>query len=277
MTAMSSSASLRSLLSPSVRNAGKSRVPQRRKDQPREQVAAVCYRIHNDRLEILLVQTRRGGRWIFPKGGVEPGLTRSQSARLEALEEAGVHGSIEEAPFAEYAIPQGSAQEGPPCESTIAAYLCAVTWLTSPHEANRNPTWFSPEKAKKQLSRSRERHFAREICRVVDRAVTRVERLQSCDFKANDPLRRTDFESPEVRFGYSGWHTNPMPRAMPHLLRAARQSVVVDVRPLATRQVLQLGPAPDPRRGMEFVPRPVAQNRETGQKKKSGTTRAFRS
>jgi 8-oxo-dGTP pyrophosphatase MutT (NUDIX family) len=190
MTAMSSSASVRSLASLSVRNTGRSRVPQRRKDQPRVQVAAVCYRIHNNRLEILLVQTRRGGRWIFPKGGVEPGLTRSQSAALEALEEAGVHGSIEEAPFAEYAIPQSGAREGSPYQSTIAAYLCAVTWLTSPHEANRNPTWFSPEKAKKQLSRSREQYYARELCRVVDRAVMRVERLQSSDFRTNDPLRQ---------------------------------------------------------------------------------------
>ncbi|HXM63149.1 MAG TPA: NUDIX domain-containing protein [Terriglobales bacterium] len=277
MTAMSSSASLRSLLSPSVRDAGRLRVRQRRKAQPREQVAAVCYRIHNDRLEILLVQTRRSGRWIFPKGGVEPGLTRSQSAALEALEEAGVHGSIEEAPFAEYAIPQSGAQRGSRSESTIAAYLCAVTWLTSPHEVNRNPTWFSPEKAKKQMSRSRERRSARELCWVVDRAVMRVERLQSCDFKANDPLRRTDFESPTAQVGYGSWHASPKPRTMPNLLRAVRQSVVVDVRPLAARGILQLGSAPDPARGMQFVPRPAGQNHERGQRKKSGTARTFRS
>jgi 8-oxo-dGTP pyrophosphatase MutT (NUDIX family) len=277
MTAMSSPASLRSLLPPSVRNPGKSRLSQRRKDLPREQVAAVCYRIHNDRLEILLVQTRRSGRWIFPKGGVEPGLTRSQSAALEALEEAGVHGSIEETPFAEYAIQHSGAGRCFPGESTIAAYLCAVTWLTSPHEVNRNPTWFSPEKAKKQLLRSRERRSARELCRVIDRAVMRVERLQSCDFKANDPLRRTDFEFPATRYGHSGWDATRQPRAIPNPLRAAGQSVVVDVRPLAARGVLQLGPAPDPARGMQFVPRSVGQNREPGQRKKSGTARTFRS
>lgn len=276
MTAMSSPASLRSLLPPSVRNPGKSRLSQRQKDLPREQVAAVCYRIHNDRLEILLVQTRRSERWIFPKGGVEPGLTRSQSARLEALEEAGVHGSIEEAPFAEYAIPQSGAGRRFPGESTIAAYLCAVTWLTSPHEVNRNPTWFSPEKAKKQLSRSRERRFARELCRVVDRAVMRVERLQSCDFKANDPLRRTEFESRELRFGYTGWQATPRPRAVPNLLCATRQPAVVDARPLAARGVLQLGPAPDPPRGMQFVSRPADQKRELRRRKKSGAARTSR-
>ncbi len=55
----------------------------------------------NAAFEFLLVQTR-GGRWIFPKGGVEPGLTHAQSAALEAFEEAGVHGRMEEIPFARY-------------------------------------------------------------------------------------------------------------------------------------------------------------------------------
>jgi 8-oxo-dGTP pyrophosphatase MutT (NUDIX family) len=274
---MSSSTSLRSLDSASVQNTGRARVPQLRKDQARVQVAAVCYRIHNDRLEFLLVQTRRGGHWIFPKGGVEPGLTRSQSAALEALEEAGVHGSIEEAPFAEYAIPQRKMEEGSHDESTIAAYLCAVTWLTSPHEANRNPSWFSPEKAKKQLSRSRERHFAGELCRVVDRAVTRVERLRSCDFKANDPLRRTEFEFPVSLVGYSGWQIGARSRTMPKLIRAARRSTVIDVRPLAARRVLQLGPAPDPSLGIQFVQRPTGLSREPIQRKRSGAARSSRS
>ena len=44
----------------------------------------------------------RGGRWTFPKGRVESGLTHAQAAALEAFEEAGVHGRIEEAAFARY-------------------------------------------------------------------------------------------------------------------------------------------------------------------------------
>ena len=52
-----------------------------------EQVAAVCYRVRMGVIEFLLVQTGKG-RWIFPKGGVEPGLTHAQAAALEAFEEA---------------------------------------------------------------------------------------------------------------------------------------------------------------------------------------------
>src|SRR2546427_12586408 len=67
------------------------RVSQVRRLRKCQQVAAVCYRIRGSGIEFLLVQTR-GGRWTFPKGGVEPGLTHAQAAALEAYEEAGAHG-----------------------------------------------------------------------------------------------------------------------------------------------------------------------------------------
>src|SRR5436190_4561919 len=77
-------------------------VSQLRKLRECEQVAAVCYRKRNGRIEFLLVQTRGSGRWTFPKGNTEPGLTHAQAAALEAFEEAGVHGRIEEASFTRY-------------------------------------------------------------------------------------------------------------------------------------------------------------------------------
>src|SRR5215472_18742743 len=54
-----------------------------------EKVAAICFRVRTGVIEFLLVQTRRG-RWTFPKGNTEPGLTTAQAAALEAFEEAGV-------------------------------------------------------------------------------------------------------------------------------------------------------------------------------------------
>src|SRR5882757_1904039 len=66
-----------------------------------EQVAAVCFRIRDGVIEFLLVRTRKE-RWIFPKGSAEPGLTHAQAAALEAFEEAGVHGRMEETSFIRY-------------------------------------------------------------------------------------------------------------------------------------------------------------------------------
>src|ERR1700683_3268119 len=143
----------------------------------RQQVAAVCYRMRKRGIQFLLVQTG-GGRWIFPKGGAEPGMTYAQSAALEAFEEAGVHGRIEEIPFARYLRPKsenaaGSSDAGP----AVTAYLCEVSRLELPQERGRNPTWFSAEEAKGRLLDHRTREYGAELALVVDRALLRIRRL----------------------------------------------------------------------------------------------------
>ncbi|WP_254448943.1 NUDIX hydrolase [Thalassococcus sp. S3] len=58
----------------------------------RTQFAALCYRFSNNRTEVLLITTRRTGRWILPKGWPMDGMTPAASALQEAWEEAGVVG-----------------------------------------------------------------------------------------------------------------------------------------------------------------------------------------
>lgn len=58
------------------------------------QSAVVGYRTAADGLEVLLVTSRIRGRWVLPKGTVEPGLTAAASAAKEAWEEAGVTGFV---------------------------------------------------------------------------------------------------------------------------------------------------------------------------------------
>lgn len=151
-------------------------------------MAAVCYRMGKRGFEFLLVQTR-GGRWIFPKGGVERGLTHAQSAALEAFEEAGVHGRMEAIPFARYFRRKGDAAarakgKGSPAarsaqpELAVAAHLCEVSRLEPPQESNRHPTWFSAERAKQRLLKDRAPELGAELARVVDRAAARIRRLQ---------------------------------------------------------------------------------------------------
>ena len=143
-----------------------------------EQVAAVCYRVRGDGVEFLLVQTR-GGRWTFPKGGAEPGLTHAQAAALEAFEEAGVHGRMEEAAFAQYVRRKAGEGKRAPAQVTVSAHLCEVSRLDPPQESNRNRTWLSAEKAKLRLRADRAPECGAELARVVDRAVARVQRLRS--------------------------------------------------------------------------------------------------
>jgi 8-oxo-dGTP pyrophosphatase MutT (NUDIX family) len=174
----------------------------------RRQVAAVCYRIRKRGIEFLLVQTR-GGRWIFPKGGVEPGLTPAESAALEAFEEAGVHGRMEAAAFARYL--RGSPEVPPSTDASagtqevldelaVNAYLCEVSRIEKPQELNRNPTWFTAEKAKQRLLEDRASEFGAQLAGVVDRAVARIRRLHGSPSDSFDRRERERDGLYEVRF-----------------------------------------------------------------------------
>ena len=63
-----------------------------------------------------------------------PGLTHAQAAALEAFEEAGVHGRIEEVPFARYVRRRRAGSRGDEKELAVSAHLCEVSRLESPQE-----------------------------------------------------------------------------------------------------------------------------------------------
>src|SRR5258708_3370018 len=142
-----------------------------------EQVAAVCYRVRKSGIEFLLVKTR-SGRWTFPKGSAEPGLTHAQAAALEAFEEAGVHGRIEEASFTRY-VRRKKSLDAAFVETVVHVHLCEVLWLDPPQHAGRNPPWFSVEKAKRRLVWDRSAEVGAELVRVVETAVSRILRARS--------------------------------------------------------------------------------------------------
>lgn len=183
-------------------------------------------------LEFLLVETRNG-RWTFPKGGVEPGLTQAQSAALEAFEEAGVHGRIEEMPFARYHLPgpagksegasadvdpkknrkinrrrKGSRVRASSSAESVTAHLCQVSHLEPPQEAGRNPTWFSAPKAKRRLREDRVPAFGDELAAIVDRAVSRIQRMRATDGQEphKDALQEVSFEASDNKRLLRGVH-----------------------------------------------------------------------
>jgi 8-oxo-dGTP pyrophosphatase MutT (NUDIX family) len=184
------------------------RVPQLRKARECERVAAVCYRVRDGAMQFLLIQTRGSRRWTFPKGKAEPGLTHAQAAAMEAFEEAGVHGRIEEACFARYFCTVQSQTKKTGKSSVrglaVSAHLCEVLRLGSPKESGRNRTWFSAQDAKLKLREGRGREETKEFARVIDKAVKRIERVREvCSFSearlasfdhSQDELRRVQFE-----------------------------------------------------------------------------------
>jgi len=181
--------------SPLTRNAAPGtkllRVSHLRRLRECEKVAAVCYRVRPKGIEFLLVQTRNR-RWTFPKGGTEPGLTHAQAAALEAFEEAGVHGRMEEASFARYLRRE---REGNSTAVALAvnAHLCEVLRLDPPQEPKRNRTWFSTEETKRRLRQDRPSNYGAELARVVDRAVSRIRQLRNPRAPARDALQKVQF------------------------------------------------------------------------------------
>ena len=113
-----------------------------------EQSAVIPYRRIAGDIEFLLITSIRRGRWIVPKGIVEPHLSPQESAAIEALEEAGIEGVVEDGLVGEYHYEKW----GGVCQ--VQVFLMRVTevvadWL----EADvRQRAWVSPEEAQRRVA-----------------------------------------------------------------------------------------------------------------------------
>ncbi|WP_305984231.1 NUDIX domain-containing protein [Roseibium sp. MMSF_3544] len=108
------------------------------------QSSVVPFRRTGGGTEILIVGSSGGSRWVVPKGIVEPGLGPAASAMNEALEEAGVKGTVGTAPLGTYAYEKWGAT----CEVTV--YSMEVTEILPDdawEEKHRTRRWVSPEDA----------------------------------------------------------------------------------------------------------------------------------
>lgn len=60
----------------------------------KRQVAALPWRTVADGVEVMLITSRDTGRWVLPKGNLDKGEKPWRGAEREAMEEAGVSGTI---------------------------------------------------------------------------------------------------------------------------------------------------------------------------------------
>lgn len=110
------------------------------------QAGVIPYRHHHGRVEVLLITSRTRGRWIIPKGNIEPHLNARESARMEAYEEAGVRGRIALVPVGQYA-------HGDPPTDQVVVYLMQVEqelprW---PEQHERQRRWMPLAEAKRRI------------------------------------------------------------------------------------------------------------------------------
>ena len=231
------------------------RLSQLRKLRECEQVAAVCYRVRGGSIEFLLVQTRGSGRWTFPKGSAEPGLTHAQAAALEASEEAGVHGRIEEVPFVRYARRKRGMKHGAGSDAgklTVSAHLCEVRRLSPARESGRNRTWFAARDASQRLREGRRSDDGTEFARVIARAVERIQQLNadyevkavrlSLDPVKKDALQKVQFDFGEAN-GRAGSFTPFVRRQLDEMRQSAMPAIDVPRREVVACEVLEFGSA----------------------------------
>ncbi|WP_343712397.1 NUDIX hydrolase [Inquilinus sp.] len=120
------------------------------KKAPRRQYGALPYRFRADgSLEILLVTTRRTGRWIVPKGWKIKGKKPAKSAAQEAFEEAGVRGSVSEKPIGSFVYDKWLDGDGiaAACEVRIFPLLVDRQENTWREIGEREARWTTPDMA----------------------------------------------------------------------------------------------------------------------------------
>ncbi|KUP93953.1 NUDIX hydrolase [Tritonibacter horizontis] len=124
-------------------------------EEANQQVGALCYRVSDKgRLRVLMVTSRRTGRWIIPKGWPMVGKTASEAAAQEAWEEAGVRGVAEETSIGAFTYTKlrGPGDGCLLCRVTV--FPLAVQHLADrfPEKNQRDRSWMSPAEAAKQVA-----------------------------------------------------------------------------------------------------------------------------
>ncbi len=118
----------------------------------RAQVAALCYRIKNDELQVCLITARETGRWIIPRGWPMHKQTPAQSAAIEAIEEAGVEGRVHPMSIGAYSYEKPIDGVKTPIMVSVFAIELTKKHKSWPERADRKRKWMTTKKAAKKLS-----------------------------------------------------------------------------------------------------------------------------
>src|SRR5262245_32260109 len=128
------------------------------------QAAAIPFRIRDDRVEIALVTTPGGKRWVVPKGSLDEGERSRDAAIRETEEEAGLIGDREHKPLGRYRFTRAKERY------EVEVYLMHVTIVLDywQEAGQRRRRWITVDKAA-ALVRSDLQPFLRVVKRLARR------------------------------------------------------------------------------------------------------------
>jgi 8-oxo-dGTP pyrophosphatase MutT (NUDIX family) len=121
-------------------------------DKLARQSGIIPYRLELDVLQVLLITSRKTGRWVIPKGNIGKGHNARRAAEREAYEEAGVSGDVEKMPLGSYtygkALKDGTSR--PTVVKVFAMHVLkeAKAW---PEMAERRSEWMEPKEAARRV------------------------------------------------------------------------------------------------------------------------------
>ena len=129
------------------------------------QSAVLPFRRRDGELEVLLITSRNGKRWVLPKGIVEPGMTAPDSAAKEAEEEAGVEGMVWETSLGRYA----QKKWGGTCKIEVFPMRVTAEKASWPEADTRRREWLPLEAAAQRVESTKLRKLLGRLPQAIDR------------------------------------------------------------------------------------------------------------
>ena len=111
------------------------------------QSAVLPYRWRDGKLRILLVTSLDTGRWVLPKGHIDPDHSPRQSAEKEAFEEAGVRGDVAKKNVGSYTYRKLTNKGGHECVVEVFPMDVKKELDDWPEKNKRKRAWMSASKA----------------------------------------------------------------------------------------------------------------------------------
>jgi 8-oxo-dGTP pyrophosphatase MutT (NUDIX family) len=125
--------------------------PEALPDGKLSQVAALPFRVKDGRVEVLLVTSRETKRWLIPKGWPMKGKKPYKAAAQEAIEEAGVKGSIQRKPIGHYDYWKRRTEHFDLCRVEVYPLAVSKQLKSWREKGQREAQWFQVEDAAYQV------------------------------------------------------------------------------------------------------------------------------
>lgn len=147
------------------------------------QAGAIPYSVIDGEVRVLLVTSRGSGRWLIPKGNIDPGLTPAEAALKETYEEAGIRGKIATDTPLGFFTSFKTLKSGEEKPVTIEVYALLVERQLKrwPEAGEREARWMSASDAARSV---REPGLARLLLRLKE--IMEPENVSAADMPAAD-------------------------------------------------------------------------------------------